>query len=87
MSRAISARPYLQVDDDYDEEFDPWVFIHGLPPLASCVPAKRAALLPRKVRGEHLNTLVLDLDETLVHSNLEAQLEAWPCTRPLISSS
>jgi len=63
-----------EVDDDYDEEFDPWVFIHGLPPLSACVPAKRAAILPRKTRAEHKNTLVLDLDETLVHSNLEAAL-------------
>ena len=31
--------------------------------------------MPNKTRNEHKNTLVLDLDETLVHSNLEQQLE------------
>jgi hypothetical protein len=45
-------------DDEYDEEFDPWVFIHDLPPLASCVPAKRAPILPKKTCGEPKNTLV-----------------------------
>ena len=62
-------------DEEYDELFDPWAFIHDLPPLASCVPAKRQAILPRKTRNDHKNTLVLDLDETLVHSNLEQQLD------------
>ena len=62
-------------EEDYDEEFDPWVFIRGLPPLAECVPKNRAAILPRKSAVHYnKNTLVLDLDETLVHSNLEQTL-------------
>ena len=62
-------------EEDYDEEFDPWVFIRGLPPLAECVPENRAAILPRKSAVHYnKNTLVLDLDETLVHSNLEQTL-------------
>ena len=63
-------------DEEYDEEFDPWVFIHGLPPLSSCVRANRPAILPRKSPvHKNKNTLVLDLDETLVHSNLEQTIE------------
>jgi CTD small phosphatase-like protein 2 len=62
-------------EEDYDEEFDPWVFIGGLPPLATCVPENRPAILPRKSPvHKSKNTLVLDLDETLVHSNLEQTL-------------
>ena len=62
---------YLDADDEYDEEFDPWAFIFQLPPLSECVPKRRKILLPSKKRGAPKNTLVLDLDETLVHSNLE----------------
>lgn len=63
-------------DEEYDEEFDPWVFIHGLPPLSSCVRANRPPILPRKSPvHKNKNTLVLDLDETLVHSNLEQTIE------------
>ena len=63
-------------DEEYDEEFDPWVFIHGLHPLSSCVRANRPPILPRKSPvHKNKNTLVLDLDETLVHSNLEQTIE------------
>ena len=59
-------------ESNYDEEYDPWIFIGGLPPLRSCVPKNRPRLLPPK-SAVHVNknTLVLDLDETLVHSDLE----------------
>ena len=68
---------YTEHDPEYEEEYDDeencWAFIHGLPPLAECVAPRRPSLLPpRKLRGNpRKNTLVLDLDETLVHSNLE----------------
>ena len=59
-------------DEEYDEEFDPWVFIHGLPPLSSCVRANRPPILPRKSPvHKNKNTLVLDLDETLVHCTVD----------------
>ena len=64
---------FLDSDDEYDEEFDPWAFIFHLPPLEQCVPKRRKAALPTKKKGEPKNTLVLDLDETLVHSNLEEE--------------
>lgn len=57
-------------DDDFTE-FDPLLFIRMLPPLEECVPKYRPVLLPRKTRKCKLKTLVLDLDETLVHSSLE----------------
>ena len=59
-------------ESNYDEEYDPWIIIGGLPPLRSCVPKNRPRLLPPK-SAVHVNknTLVLDLDETLVHSDLE----------------
>jgi len=59
-------------ETNYDEEYDPWIFIGGLPPLRACVPKNRPRLLPPKTPVHvNKNTLVLDLDETLVHSDLE----------------
>lgn len=60
-------------DDDYDEldDFDPYFFIKNLPALSSVVPTFRRMLLPKQTRSCPSTTLVLDLDETLVHSTLE----------------
>ncbi|KAL4443813.1 hypothetical protein ABPG75_011550 [Micractinium tetrahymenae] len=52
-------------------EFDPLLFIKRLPPLERCVPPRRDFLLPTKTRRSKQKTLVLDLDETLVHSTLD----------------
>lgn len=52
-------------------EFDPLLFIKRLPPLERCVPPRRDFLLPKKTRRSKQKTLVLDLDETLVHSTLD----------------
>jgi CTD small phosphatase-like protein 2 len=59
--------------DDAEEldEFDPYAFIKTLPPLHKCVPARSSFLLPRQTRHSYKKTLVLDLDETLVHSTLD----------------
>ncbi|EXC35684.1 CTD small phosphatase-like protein 2 [Morus notabilis] len=60
-------------DGDYEEfdDFDPYLFIKNLPDLSSVVPTFRPMLLPKQTRSCPPTTLVLDLDETLVHSTLE----------------
>mmetsp|Transcript_4325 Transcript_4325/g.7367 ORF Transcript_4325/g.7367 Transcript_4325/m.7367 type:complete len:421 (-) Transcript_4325:409-1671(-) len=58
-------------DELPEEEFDPYLFIKRLPPLDQVVDFPRAVLLPPKTRRAPRITLVLDLDETLVHSTLE----------------
>ncbi|KAK4841236.1 hypothetical protein QYF36_001206 [Acer negundo] len=60
-------------DDEYEEfdDFDPYLFIKNLPDLSSVVPTFRHMLLPKQTRSCPPTTLVLDLDETLVHSTLE----------------
>ncbi|KAF8369799.1 hypothetical protein HHK36_032180 [Tetracentron sinense] len=59
--------------DDFEEidDFDPYLFIKNLPDLSSVVPTFRPMLLPKQTRRCPPTTLVLDLDETLVHSTLE----------------
>jgi hypothetical protein len=60
-------------DVDYDEDdFDPFTFISGLGPVDRYVAPGRQPLLPRRTRACKQKTLVLDLDETLVHSTLDA---------------
>ncbi|OAY72064.1 CTD small phosphatase-like protein 2 isoform X1 [Ananas comosus] len=56
--------------DDFDD-FDPYSFIKDLPDLSVVVPKFRPMLLPKQTRSCPSTTLVLDLDETLVHSTLE----------------
>ncbi|KAK6922405.1 FCP1 homology domain [Dillenia turbinata] len=60
-------------DEDFEEfdDFDPYLFIKNLPDLSSVVPTFRPMLLPKQTRSCPPTTLVLDLDETLVHSTLE----------------
>jgi len=63
---------YIMIDDDMEEddiddyeydEFDPFDFIRSLPPL----DPYRDPILPPKPADSPAITLVLDLDETLVH--------------------
>ncbi|CAA0825670.1 SCP1-like small phosphatase 5 [Striga hermonthica] len=56
--------------EEYDD-FDPYFFIKNLPDISSVVPAFRPFLLPKQTRSCPTTSLVLDLDETLVHSTLE----------------
>ncbi|KAK2969299.1 hypothetical protein RJ640_030840, partial [Escallonia rubra] len=60
-------------EDECEEfdDFDPYFFIKNLPELSSVVPTFRRVLLPKQTRSCPPTTLVLDLDETLVHSTLE----------------
>ncbi|KAA8528974.1 hypothetical protein F0562_033538 [Nyssa sinensis] len=68
----MSSDVYVE-DDECEEfdEFDPYLFIKNLPALSSVVPTFRPVLLPKQTRSCPPTTLVLDLDETLVHSTLE----------------
>lgn len=62
-----------QAEEEEDGvDFDPLLFIKQLPALEACVPKLRPNILPKKTRICKRMTLVLDLDETLVHSSLEA---------------
>ncbi|XP_050118690.1 uncharacterized protein LOC126596219 isoform X2 [Malus sylvestris] len=65
-------------DDEYEEvdDFDPYFFIKNLPDLSAVVPTFRPMLLPKQTRRCPPTSLVLDLDETLVHSTLEPCADA-----------
>lgn len=94
----MSAREYLErfgmtpeeaafePDEEYDEEYDPWAFIHNLKysDPRDYVRPKRGPVLALRARDEFPNTLVLDLDETLVHSNLENTEEPFDFSFPVL---
>uniref|UniRef100_A0A7N0UI17 FCP1 homology domain-containing protein n=1 Tax=Kalanchoe fedtschenkoi TaxID=63787 RepID=A0A7N0UI17_KALFE len=67
---SVSTNVYEEDAEDFDD-FDPFYFIQTLPDLSSVVPMFRPNLLPKQTRSCPSTTLVLDLDETLVHSTLE----------------
>lgn len=68
---SISTEGCVEQDEDEFDDFDPYTFIKDLPDLAAVVPKFRPVLLPKQTRSCPSTTLVLDLDETLVHSSLE----------------
>ncbi|XP_043707195.1 CTD small phosphatase-like protein 2 isoform X2 [Telopea speciosissima] len=69
---SISTDMCVETDDiEETDDFDPYFFIKNLPDLSSVVPTFRPMLLPKQTRSCPRTTLVLDLDETLVHSTLE----------------
>ncbi|KAK9104151.1 hypothetical protein Scep_020995 [Stephania cephalantha] len=68
---SLSNEALVDADDVEDiDDFDPFFFIKSLPELSSVVPTFRPVLLPKQTRSCPPTTLVLDLDETLVHSSL-----------------
>jgi len=52
-------------------EFNPYLFMHQLPAYHEVCPNHRAVVLPKKTRQSPAISLVLDLDETLVHCSIE----------------
>ncbi|TYI59533.1 hypothetical protein E1A91_D10G043400v1 [Gossypium mustelinum] len=58
-------------DSDKADDFDPQSFIKSLPELSDVVSSFRPAATAMEARRRKPITLVLDLDETLVHSTLE----------------
>ncbi|XP_042492891.1 CTD small phosphatase-like protein 2-A isoform X2 [Macadamia integrifolia] len=59
------------VDLDKGNSFEPHLFTENLHDLSDVVTSFRPMLLPKETRKRKSVTLVLDLDETLVHSTLE----------------
>ncbi|XP_057494254.1 uncharacterized protein LOC130779590 isoform X3 [Actinidia eriantha] len=63
------ANQYLDLDQS--DGFDPHVFIRNLPELPDAAENFLPTVLPKEMQKQNSITLVLDLDETLVHSTLE----------------
>ncbi|XP_010559263.1 PREDICTED: uncharacterized protein LOC104827730 isoform X2 [Tarenaya hassleriana] len=61
----------VHADAEQAEDFDPQLFIKNQPELSDVVLNYWPDLQPRDIQRRKAVTLVLDLDETLVHSSLE----------------
>ena len=61
----------MEEDHADDDEFNPWQYIKTLPPYSVVSHLCPKVTLPTKVPSSPPITLVLDLDETLVHCTVE----------------
>ncbi|XP_010529143.1 PREDICTED: uncharacterized protein LOC104806114 isoform X2 [Tarenaya hassleriana] len=66
-----NAESEVHAEAEQAEEFDPQLFIKNQPELSNVVSNYWPDLQPRDIQRRKVVTLVLDLDETLVHSSLE----------------
>eukprot|EP00257_Ricinus_communis_P016736 XP_015574996.1 uncharacterized protein LOC8284026 isoform X1 [Ricinus communis] len=69
--RSCNHESDLNTDPDQAEEFDPQFFIKNLPELSDVESNYHPSVPPKESLMKKSVTLVLDLDETLVHSTLE----------------
>ncbi|GLT52572.1 hypothetical protein SLA2020_259040 [Shorea laevis] len=73
IDRMRSCNEEFDINSDLDqaEEFDPQSFIKNVSELSDVVSNFRPSMVPKETQKRKSVTLVLDLDETLVHSTLE----------------